>query len=221
MITITGNKMIAAICFGALMTALGFVFAVAYDPNNFVFSPLEAAAVWTSYVCTLLCVFQARANYYFGVVTTFLYSILFFNTGLNALAVFNAILVVSLIYGWFRWGPDGRPLRVTNVEGVQSWLGYVAFAGMVSGIMVLVYRAFGADVVQIDVLVASVSAAAQLMLDNKKITTWKVWAVVNVFSIYLFMAQGLYIVAVQYAFFLLNTIYGHYQWKKSMEIVRM
>lgn len=213
---IDGNRIFYAMVFGTAMTVLGFMFGSWIDPD-FVVDPLEAAAVWTSYVCTLLCVFQARSNYYFGVVTTFLFSILFFRSGLNALATFNAILVVSLIYGWFRWGPDGRPLVVTNVESVRSWLNYLAFAIFIAGSMRLLFLAFGAEVVQIDILVASISAAAQLMLDNKKRQTWLLWAFVNVFSIYLFITQGLYIVAMQYMFFLINTYFGWRAWTATMK----
>ena len=198
-----------------VLTMLGIVSGGIIDPN-YTINGLEVAAVWTSYICTILCVVQWRANYYFGVVTTFLYSILFYQSGLAALATFNAVLVLSLVYGWYRWGPDGKPLPVTDVKTRNEWEGYFGFAIIVAIGMYGIYELFGTEVVQIDVLIASVSAAAQLMLDNKKRQTWIIWAIVNVFSIYLFINQGLYVVAVQYVFFLGNTVAGWFAWTKSM-----
>src|SRR5215217_6426525 len=62
---------------------------------------LVAFAVFTSYLCTWLCVHQTRWNYPVGIVTTAAYSVIFWNAELFALSIFNAYLVFSLIYGWF------------------------------------------------------------------------------------------------------------------------
>ena len=64
---------------------------------------LEVFAVFTSYSCTWLCTRQSRWNYPIGVVTTAAYSLLFYQWGMLALAIFNLYLVFSLIYGWCPW----------------------------------------------------------------------------------------------------------------------
>ena len=68
----------------------------------------------------------------------------------------------------------------------------------------------------IDVGLAAASGVAQLMLDNKKLENWSLWAAINVVSIPFFLYSGLTLVAFQYLFFLGNTVIGHIQWKKSM-----
>lgn len=72
---------------------------------------------------------------------------------------------------------------------------------------------------QIDVGLAVASGVAQLMLDNKKLDNWTVWAGINTVSIPFFLHNGLTLVAFQYIFFLGNTVIGHIQWKKSMNEV--
>ena len=57
---------------------------------------------------------------------------------------------------------------------------------------------------------------AQFLLDNKKLQTWIVWAIVNVFAIYTYFTAGLSLVAFQYVFFLANTMYGYAMWKRGM-----
>lgn len=181
---------------------------------------LEVFAVFTSYSCTWLCTRQSRWNYPIGIITTAAYSILFYQWGMLALAVFNLYLVFSLIYGWFRWGPDKDTRPVTNIE-FKWYAGYGAVGLVILGLFLLANILFNptgiADLNPIDVGLAVASGVAQLMLDNKKLPTWTVWAGVNIVSIPFFLTSGLTLVAFQYIFFLANTVIGHIQWSKSME----
>lgn len=209
------RNFLIALTVGCTMSAISYPVANILGAD-IQFSLLEFSAVLTSYICTILCVTLNRSNYFFGIVSTFLYSMLFYQAGLPALALFNAILVVSLIYGYWRWGPDGNPIPVTDISW-SSVPGYLAFALLVGALMTGVFRILDTEVMRIDVAIAGLSAMAQLMLDNKKRANWCVWIVVNVFSIYLFVNQGLYLVAFQYVFFLGNAFVGLYAWSKSMK----
>lgn len=184
---------------------------------------LIAFAVFTSYLCTWLCVHQTRWNYPVGVVTTAAYSLVFWNYELYALSIFNAYLVFSLAYGWWRWGKDENTRPVTLI----SWpwhLGYVALAGLIYGILWIVHTIIGQDMAWYDVILAVASGVAQFLLDNKKMESWYVWVVVNIISILLFFGfitddPNAYqpIVGFQYIFFLLNAFYGLYEWNKSYQ----
>ena len=50
---------------------------------------------------------------------------------------------------------------------------------------------------------------------EKKIENWIVWAVVNVVSIWFYFQGELYLVALQYVFFLFNTAFGFARWRNS------
>lgn len=177
-------------------------------------SYLEVFAVFTSYVCTIMCVYQTRWNYPIGVLTTFLYSWLFFRWEMYAVAVFNLYLVFSLTYGWFRWGPDERTKPVSSIRGAW-WLGYAAIGLAIWGMLLGVNAAFNASITGTEIAITVLSGVAQFMLDNKKLENWLIWACVNVLSIWFYFHGGLYLVALQYLFFLLNTAYGFYMWRKS------
>jgi nicotinamide mononucleotide transporter len=181
---------------------------------------LEVFAVATSYSCTWLFTRQSRWSYPIGIVTTAAYSLLFYQWGLLALAVFNLYLVFSLIYGWFRWGPDDQTRPVSTIP--LKW--YPAYGGIglaILGLFLLANMLFNpaglAGLNPIDVGLAVASGVAQIMLDNKKLENWRVWASTNVVSIPFFLYQGLTLVAFQYIFFLINTFIARSQWKKSME----
>jgi nicotinamide mononucleotide transporter len=180
---------------------------------------LEVFAVATSYSCTWLCTRQSRWNYPIGIITTAAYSLLFYQWGLFALAVFNLYLVFSLIYGWFRWGSDNNTRPVTRIA-LRWYPAYGALGLVILGLFLIVNILFNPAGISalnpIDVGLAVVSGIAQFMLDNKKLENWSVWASTNIVSIPFFLYQGLTLVAFQYIFFLVNTVIGHVQWRKTM-----
>lgn len=177
---------------------------------------LEAFAVFTSYVCTWLCVHQTRWNYPIGIVTTFAYSILFWQFELFSLAIFNMYLVFSLAYGYWRWGSDTDTRPVTRLNSVWSYANYAGLALVIYGLLFIINSIFGNEMGLVDVILAVASGVAQFLLDNKKLENWFVWIVINIVSIGLYFNTGLYIVAFQYVFFLLNAFYGYYSWHKTI-----
>ena len=213
---------ILMIAVGIALTAVSYLIAIAFgvqfEPNitslfgfQIELGLLEAIAVATSYSCTILFMLQKRVAYYYGIVSTFFLCLFYFAGGASALAIFNGILVISLLYGLYRWGPDGKKsLPVSKIEGVKSWAGYFAFFGIVVG----AFAALVGTSSKMDIGLASGSATAQIMLDNKKYPTWIVWIIVNVFSIVYFIKMGWFLMAIQFVFFLLNAIFALYVWKK-------
>lgn len=180
---------------------------------------LEVFAVWTSYSCTWLCTRQSRWNYPMGVITTAAYSLLFYQTGSIALATFNLYLVFSLAYGWFRWGKDEDTRPVSRIPLVW-YLAYGGFGAIILGAFLVVVALIDpkgiASLSPIDVGLAVFSGVAQIMLDNKKLENWVVWAGINIVSIPYFIHLGIPLVAFQYIFFLANTVIGFVAWRRTM-----
>lgn len=212
------ESILIAIALTALSYGVGLMFGWITTLNW-----LEVFAVATSYSCTWLCTRQSRWNYPIGIITTAAYSLLFYQWGLLALSVFNLYLVFSLIYGWFRWGSDENTRPVTTIP--LKW--YPAYGGIglvILGLFLLANMLFNpaglAGLNPIDVGLAVASGVAQIMLDNKKLENWMVWASTNIVSIPFFLTQGLTLVAFQYIFFLINTFIARSQWKKSMTEVK-
>lgn len=177
---------------------------------------LEASSVWTSYVCTYLCVVQSRWNYVFGVVSVILLSLLFYQSQLYSSMVLNIYLIPTLIYGWFRWGRDDNTRPVKFVE-LHWWPVYLGLTALVWYGLVTVTEYMGAVQAPLDSLILAASILAQFLLDQKKIENWGVWLGINIVAIYLYYQTGLFVVAIQYIFFLMNTIWATIEWRKTME----
>lgn len=197
-----------------VLTGASYVAGLAYGWIDDI-SWLEAFAVFTSYSCTYLCVRQSRLNYPIGAISTVALSVLFWQQGLYSSAALNAYLAPALAYGWWRWGDD-RDTRPVSRLAFDWWL--LAYAGMTGGTYValrLISDALGAALAPLDSAILVLSILAQLLLDNKKIETWAVWAIVNVIAIWTYWEAGLVVVALQFVFFLANTIYGWASWQWS------
>lgn len=181
---------------------------------------LEVFAVWTSYVSTYLCVKERRFNYPAGAVSTAAYSVLFLQSHLYSSAVLNIYLTPTLLYGWIRWRKDISTRDVTHVS-LKMIPVYVtiSIAGYL-GASIISHK-LGGTMAWTDAMILAGTILAQFLLDNKKLENWAVWAMVNAFAIYTYFATHLYLVAFQYIFFLLNTLYGYIVWKRSMNDERI
>jgi len=176
---------------------------------------LEAFAVFTSYGSTYLCVMERRYNYIFGMISTAAYCVLFWQFGLFASSAVNAYLALALIYGWFRWKNDTNTRPVKHLE--LKWIpAYILATALGYFGIVQITTMLGATLPLADSVILIGTLLAQFLLDNKRIETWGVWAVVNVFAIYTYFTAGLALAAFQYIFFLANTVYGWVMWKRSM-----
>jgi len=176
---------------------------------------LEAFAVFTSYSCTYLCVKQSRINYPIGAISVAALSFLFYQQGLYASMVLNMYLFPTLVWGWFRWRPDEITRPVTRVK-LWWWPVYLWITGSVWYMLTTIATKMDATLAPWDSAILALSILAQFLLDQKKMENWSVWFAVNVISIVTYWQAGLQIVAIQFVFFLLNTVYGHYSWKRTM-----
>lgn len=175
----------------------------------------ETAAVFFSFGSTWLCTRQSRSNYVFGVVATILLSYVFWQSDLLGSMALNLYLIPTVIYGWFIWGKDTNTRPVQHVKPKAIVL-YVLFTAITWAGAYFTIKQLGGAMGALDGWLLVGSIMAQYLLDRKKIETWLVWMAVNVVSIYVYFNSGLYLLAAQFLFFLLNAIYAFFQWRKDL-----
>lgn len=215
--TLAARPYLTSAIVAVILTTVSYAVAVAAHWIPAGINWLEAFAVFTSYACTYLCVVQKRFNYILGVISSAAYSLLFWQSGLVASAILNAYLVFTLAYGWFRWKSDASPRPVTHVRLRNLFLIYTPVTLAAFGIAWLIVTAFHGHLAPFDSVILVGTILAQFLLDNKKLENWIVWAVVNVAAIWVYATTGLPLAALQYVFFLGNTVYGFVLWKRSMK----
>jgi nicotinamide mononucleotide transporter len=214
------RNLLESIGIGLVLTALSYFVGVKahWIAGNSI-NWLEVFAVFTSYSSTYLCVTERRINYPIGAISSAAYAYLFWQSGLLASTVLNAYLVPTLIYGWLRWRRDENTRPVTHIS--IKWIpAYAVVAGLGYAGAAMLSARLGGHMAWTDSVILAGTILAQFLLDNKKLENWVIWAVVNVFAIYTYATTGLPLVAFQYVFFLLNTIYGYVIWNRSKNNVK-
>lgn len=207
--------MLQGIVLGILLTGASFAVGIGFGWVETI-NWLEVFAVFTSYVCTFLCVVERRANYPIGAISNAAYAVLFFQWGLYASAATTGYLTFALAYGWFRWRSDTKAIPVRHLE--LKWVpAYVVATAAFYFVALWLVTAIGGTLAPTDTVILIGTMLAQFLLDNKRIETWGVWALVNVFAIYTYATAGLPLAAFQYVFFLANVFYGWYMWNKSKQ----
>lgn len=199
---------------GVVLTALSYIVGVQMDWVQSL-DWLEVFAVFTSYVCTFLCVMERRINYPIGAVSTVAYCVLFYRFNLNASMAINAFLSVYLVYGWVRWRADVDTRPITRMSATD-WLLTAGVTGIGYLTVVALSKAFDGALVWTDSVILVGTLLAQFMMDNKKFENWFVWAAMNCFAIYTYFNTGLALVGFQYVFFLANAIWAATVWYRSM-----
>lgn len=210
------RNLLESIVLGVVLTALSYGVGITAGWTSFTtLNWLEVFAVATSYASTYLCVKQRRINYPIGALSTAAYALLFFRSNLLLSAILNLYLVPTLVYGWIRWRNDAMTRPVARVKAkmipVYALITIAGYAGAAA-----ISRRLGGAMAWTDAIVLAGTILAQFLLDNKKLENWFVWAIVNIFAIYTYATAGLALAALQYVFFLGNTIYGYISWKRSM-----
>lgn len=176
---------------------------------------LEVASVATSYVSTFLFVKQTRWCYAFGIASTALLVLLFLSQGLMGSALVNAYLVLTLVVGLFLWNRDKetRPVKHVRLKTLPIYLliTVAAYFGALG-----ITTAMGGEMVVLDSWILIGTILAQFLLDTKKLENWVVWIAVNVVSIIVYFQAGLFLLGIQFVFFLANAFYGYFSWKRTM-----
>jgi nicotinamide mononucleotide transporter len=183
-------------------------------------SPIETAAFVLGVVNIVLLVRRSIWNYPFALAMVALYAHVFFTAKLYSDALLQIFFFIVNLYGWWQWRrAEAREgdIRVEVMGGAER-LGWAA--GCVVGIALwgwLMHRFTDASYPWWDAGVAIVSIAAQIMLAKRRLENWVLWIGVDIVSIGLYAAKGLWLTMVLYAVFLVLAAWGLIDWRNTRQ----
>jgi nicotinamide mononucleotide transporter len=180
-------------------------------------SALEVVGTVAGVLSVLLTVRRNLWCWPVGIVSVGVYAVLFFQIRLYADAALQVFYVGTGFYGWYAWryGGAGRSeLPVRMLSGRER----LALALLLAPVIVLVTAALrtwtDASLPFWDTLASSLSVAAQLLLMRKILENWILWIVVDVLSVGIYVAKGVYLTSALYAVYLLLAVLGWRAWRR-------
>lgn len=179
----------------------------------------------TGVTCVIFVSKQMIANYYVGAINVALYAYLAFQSKLYGDFMLNAFYYLPMQFiGIYMWKKAINKEETDKVEskaldGEQrirllclSLLCIVLYAGTL--------YLLGGNLVLIDSTSTILSVIAMILMVKQYLEQWYLWVIVNVVTIIMWaislsQGSGDYSTLLMWIVFLLNSLYGLYNWKKA------
>lgn len=184
-------------------------------------SPLGMISGIAGILCVVFVSKGKISNYFFGLI--FAYTYFYVSWGSNFLGEMNTALYVyipSQFIGYFMWkqnmqNDNGSESVVAKALTPKGWA--ILLVSVVIGTLCFVQalKAAGGSSTTLDGLTTIITVAAQLLMILRYREQWLLWIVLNVLSILLWQGQpAMYLM---YSAYLLNSLYGYYNWTKLVK----
>ena len=160
-----------------------------------------------------------------GLLTSLLYTVVFFRSGFYADMGLQVYYVVVSIYGWYYWLRGGKQSEDSNQQApIQKTPRKVFISGIL--ITAVIYIALvgillnftDSTVPYMDSLTTALSITATWMLARKYIEHWLIWIFVDFFSAGLYVYKELWPTVILFLVYTAMAVIGYYEWKKALTL---
>ncbi|QPB42013.1 nicotinamide riboside transporter PnuC [Rodentibacter haemolyticus] len=158
------------------------------------------------------------SNYFFGLI--FAYTYFYVAWGANFLGEMNTVLYVYLpaqFIGYFMWknnmqNDNGGESVMAKTLTLKGWGILLVTITVGTLLFVQALQAAGGSSTGLDGLTTVITVTAQLLMILRYREQWLLWIALNILSIALWAeTPAMYLM---YSAYLLNSIYGYYNWTK-------
>lgn len=169
-------------------------------------------------ICNVFISKGKISNYFFGLI--FAYSYFYVSLANNFLGELNTTLYVYIpaqFIGYFLWKQNmqkdnGADAVVAKALTPKGWIALIAFLTIGTLIFVQILKFYGGSSTGLDGLTTIIVVAAQWLMLLRYREQWLLWIALNILSIFLWAdSPAIYTMYIAY---LLNSIYGYYNWTK-------
>ena len=172
-------------------------------------------------LCVVLVSKGKISNYFFGLI--FAYTYFYVAWGSNFLGEMNTVLYVYLpsqFIGYFMWkanmqNSDGGESVIAKALTVKGWMTLIVMTTVGTLLFVQALQAAGGSSRGLDGLTSIITVAAQILMILRYREQWLLWIGLNILSIFLWAeTPAIYLM---YSAYLLNSLYGYYNWTKLVK----
>ena len=181
---------------------------------------IEIVGAILSLIYLYLSINQKVSLWFFGIISSLFYIVVFFQTKLYADMSLQLYYVVISIYGWINWkhGKEGTndDLPATRMSK-RLWINLIAATVVIYFIYFLILTRFtDSTIPKADSLVGALSIIGTWLLARKLIENWLVWIVADGLCVGLYIYKDLYPTAVLFIIYTIMSIDGYWQWRKTL-----
>ncbi|MDO6500767.1 nicotinamide riboside transporter PnuC [Photobacterium sanguinicancri] len=208
--------------------------------GGYAMSWIEAIGTIFGLLCIWNASQEKTINYLFGLINVSLFAIIFYQIQLYGILLLQLFFFCANLYGWYAWtrptSENGDKLEVRWLS--KQKLSYtIAVSVLAIGIMTIYIDPFflalanvsvdglnllGADLARPtlepdafpfwDSVMTVLSVVAQILMTRKYVENWILWVVINIISVGIYAAQGVYALSIEYAILLFIAMNGTRTW---------
>lgn len=184
---------------------------------------LEAIAAILTLANIALVVRRSVWNFPMALLAVTLTAIVLWESKLYSDAGLQGFFFALNLYGWWAWRDtiaDAGSVVVERLGQTAFALWLVGSAAAVAAWGTLMAWQTDASFPWLDAAVAMLSVAGQILLVQRRLENWYWWIAVNLISIGLYAAKGLYWFTALYVLLLVMAARGFFEWRSSLDIAR-
>ena len=186
-------------------------------------SPWEAVAVIFAIAYLLLAVRENILCWLFALLSTAIYTILFWDVSLLMESALNVYYMAMAVYGWQQWtrgggngGGEPHALGIQTLSGRQHVLVIAAIAilSLVSGYLLGEHSL--AVWPYVDSFTTWASVITTYLVTRKYLENWLYWIVIDTVSIPLYIDRGLSLTALLFVAYVVIAVIGYFKWRDHL-----
>lgn len=179
--------------------------------------PWEATAVALAIAYLLLALRESVLCWYAALVSTAIYTVLFWDARLLMESALNVYYMGMAVYGWYSWrlgGSDQQGVRIHTWSASRHALVLVGIgvATVVSGALLAAHT--DAALPFVDSFTTWSSVVTTFLVARKVLENWLYWIVIDSTSIYLYLERGLEMTAGLFAAYVVIAVFGWLRWRR-------
>lgn len=181
-------------------------------------SMIEWLATLLGIACVALAAARSIWTFPTAIVSVALVGVVVFEARLYSDALLQAFFAVANLYGWWGWSRARERMGAVVVERMSGaarlWWGVFGVAAAMAWGAAM-HRFTDAAYPWWDAAIAAASVAAQILMALRRIENWLIWIAVDVATVPLYLAKGLYVFAGLYVIYLALAIHGFRDWRRA------
>ncbi|WP_019614851.1 nicotinamide riboside transporter PnuC [Psychromonas ossibalaenae] len=211
--------------------------------DGYAMSWIEAVGTVFGLLCIWNASQEKTINYLFGLINVTLFAVIFYQIQLYGILLLQLFFFCANLYGWYAWtrpvSADGDKLTVRWMS--KQKVAFTAAVSVLAIALMTVYidpvflvlanvavdtmNIFGAGLARPelspdafpfwDSVMTVLSVVAQILMTRKYVENWILWVVINVISVGIYAAQGVYALSIEYAILMIIAANGTRQWMNT------
>lgn len=178
---------------------------------------LELIAMLLALAYLVLAIVEMRACWIAAFISTAMYTVVFWDVSLLMESALQVYYMAMAVYGWWYWqrANDQVPIVRWRVRQHVTVISMVIGLSVASGALLDNYTS--AALPYLDAFTTWASIVTTWMVARKVIENWLYWIVIDIASIYLYVARDLYVTAGLFVLYVVLACVGYWQWTRRMQ----